>query len=106
MSNKEFGNFDQIKKQMEEQKKRAEEAKNNSPNTQTPRTEDKAHTGEIQAFTINIIPPIERVEKKTVNYYLSKNLIKRIKKCAKKFNKKDSVLIEELLDQVLSNMGL
>jgi len=100
---KEYGNFDHIKLQMMEQKKKAEQV------SSVPKTENRNHKQtqkEVETFTINITPPVDKIEKKAVNYYLSKSLIKRIKKGAKQYNKRDSIFLEEVMDQVLQSMGL
>lgn len=108
---KQFGNFDNIKKQMLEQKEKAEAVKGSAPQpTQTlslePELQKETQQGEN--FTICIAPPKAKVEKKAVNYYLSKNLIKRIERGAKNFGYKDksSVFLEEVMTQVLDNMGI
>ncbi|MGF7058647.1 hypothetical protein [Brassicibacter mesophilus] len=100
---KEFGNFDHIKKQMIEQKKRAEETK---PTLEKEAQDTKDNQQPEEVFTISITPPSEKVEKKAVNFYLSKSLIKRIKRGAKQYNKRDSIFLEEVMDQVLQSMGL
>lgn len=59
----------------------------------------KSSTKGIQ---ITIKPVIEsKPKKKSVNYYLPVDLIEEVEKKAKKYNKKGSVLLEELLNQII-----
>lgn len=55
---------------------------------------------------INITIPIiqKKKKKKAVNYYLSIETINQLKKKAKEYNMKDSVLLEEILEDVLKNI--
>ena len=101
---KTFGNFENIKKTMLEAKQKAEQT-GQAPKEEPKPTEKDGEMAPQESFTISIAFPSEKVEKKVVNYYFSKNLIGRIKKASKAYKKKDSNFLEEVLDQVLSSLG-
>ena len=99
MNNKSFGNFDRIKEQMEAAKNKAEQVKGYTP---IPVEQEQTQQ---ETFLINLSTS-EKATKKVVNYYLTEDLIKRIKAGAKIFKKKDSNFLEEVMDQVLKSMGI
>lgn len=96
-------NFDLIKKEMEEAKKRAL--------TQKPKEEeilkqehDQDHQNET--FIINLTKKKKPI-KKVYNLYLTTDLIERINKGAKQFSGGNcSAFIEELLNQVFNSLNI
>lgn len=91
-----MSNFDEIKKEMEESRNKAESK------TKPETLNIEYNSGEI---SIRFKPSIKKKKKKkAVNYYLSVDLINQIKTRANEFNMKDSVFLEELLQDVLKNM--
>lgn len=90
-----LSNFDTIKKEIEEARKKAEDG---SVDTQSICNND-------EGITIIIKPKIKnKIKKKAVNYYLSVELINKIKCNAEKVNMKDSEFIEKLLNQVFNQI--
>ena len=101
-------NFDNIKKEMEEARQKAEDKKKAEEFTVNELTDDSIDIeddSDVREVQLTIKPAItKKPRKRAVNYYLSVPLIQEIERKAKKFNKKGSHLVEELLSQILYNI--
>lgn len=97
---RELDNFDKIKEEMAQARKSAEQKSNKKDSVkQEAITLEQAASDEI---SITITPAINKKKrKKAVNYYLSVDLIDEIERKAQKYNKRNSVFLEELLRQVV-----
>ena len=94
-------NFDLIKKEMEEAKKRALYQKPKQEELITQEQEEQNET-----FIINITKK-KKPKKKVYNLYLTTDLIERINKGAKQFSGGNcSAFIEELLNQIFDSLNI
>lgn len=97
-------NFEKIKQEMAAARKSAEKKSKTAkvePKIKAIIDEDTIEN----ELTITIKPSIKKNnQKKAVNYYLSVDLIEEIENKAQKYNKKNSVFLEELLKQVIYNI--
>ena len=94
-------NFDLIKKEMEEAKKRALNQKPKQEGVETQEQEEQNET-----FIINLTKK-KKPKKKVYNLYLTTDLIERINKGAKQFSGGNcSAFIEELLNQIFDSLNI
>lgn len=102
-----MSNFDEIKKEMEESRNKAESNKSQiGEEVEELKVIEKGIVEQNTSteFKITVKPPKKKKLKKPVNYYFSIDMINLIKEKAGKYNMKDSVFLEEILEQVLIEM--
>lgn len=102
MSDKILTNFDRIKESVQLAKQKAEHIK---PQLVQNEKEPTPIMGIDETFMIQLVSK-PKIEKTVCNYYLSVDLKNRIHKAAQMFGKKDSIFLEEIMDQVLKSLNI
>lgn len=90
---------------MEEARKKAEQGSEKPIEKYVEKSVENVDNDVVEAVQLTIKPAVtKKPRKKAVNYYLTTDLIEEIEKKAKKFNKKGSHLVEELLSQIIYDL--